>query len=182
MLRVGGRRPPRQSTLERVRANGRLRVGIDATYPPFGIAEGGEFSGFDVDIARAIARRARASSAELINASFDGVFPALQNGTFDVVISAVTITPERRGDDAVLGSLHRGRPADRRARRQPDRRARRSRRAHGRRADQHDGAVRDGEAPGRDASRSTTRSTSRCWICRTGASTRWRATDRCCAT
>src|SRR5262245_47835947 len=83
------------STLERVRAAGRVRVGIDATYPPFGMAEGGEFSGFDVDIARAIARELRVE-AELVNASFDGVFPALQNGTFDVVISAVTITPERR--------------------------------------------------------------------------------------
>ena len=83
-----------QSALERVRASGRLRVGIDATYPPFGIAEGGDFSGFDVDIARAIARELRVE-AELINASFDGVFPALQNGSFDVVISAVTITPER---------------------------------------------------------------------------------------
>jgi His/Glu/Gln/Arg/opine family amino acid ABC transporter permease subunit len=83
-----------QSALERVRASGRLRVGIDATYPPFGIAEGGEFSGFDVDIARAIARELRLQP-ELINASFDGVFPALQNGSFDVVISAVTITPER---------------------------------------------------------------------------------------
>src|SRR5262245_25846063 len=83
-----------QSALERVRANGRLRVGIDATYPPFGIAEGGEFSGFDVDIARAIARQLGVEP-ELVNASFDGVFPALQNGSFDVVISAVTITPER---------------------------------------------------------------------------------------
>jgi arginine/lysine/histidine/glutamine transport system substrate-binding and permease protein len=83
-----------QSALERVRASGRLRVGIDATYPPFGIAEGGEFSGFDVDIARAIARELRVE-AELVNASFDGVFPALQNGSFDAVISAVTITPER---------------------------------------------------------------------------------------
>ena len=83
-----------QSALERVRATGRLRVGIDATYPPFGIAEGGEFRGFDVDIARAIARELRVE-AELVNASFDGVFPALQNGSFDVVISAVTITPER---------------------------------------------------------------------------------------
>src|SRR5262245_12633812 len=83
-----------QSALERVRSSGRLRVGIDATYPPFGIAEGGEFSGFDVDIARAIARELRVEP-ELVNASFDGVFPALQNGTFDVVISAVTITPER---------------------------------------------------------------------------------------
>jgi len=85
---------PAQSALERVRANGRLRVGIDATYPPFGIAEGGQFSGFDVDIARAIARELGVQ-VELINASFDGVFPALQNGAFDVVISAVTITPER---------------------------------------------------------------------------------------
>jgi ABC-type amino acid transport substrate-binding protein len=83
-----------QSALERVRASGRLRVGIDATYPPFGIAEGGEFSGFDVDIARAVARELGVD-AELINASFDGVFPALQIGSFDVVISAVTITPER---------------------------------------------------------------------------------------
>ena len=85
-----------QTTLERVRANGRVRVGIDATYPPFGMAEGGEFRGFDVDIARAIARQLRVD-AELINASFDGVFPALQNGNFDLVISAVTITPERSG-------------------------------------------------------------------------------------
>jgi His/Glu/Gln/Arg/opine family amino acid ABC transporter permease subunit len=83
-----------QTALERVRASGRLRVGIDATYPPFGIAEGGEFSGFDVDIARAIARELRVE-ADLVNASFDGVFPALQNGRFDVIISAVTITPER---------------------------------------------------------------------------------------
>jgi His/Glu/Gln/Arg/opine family amino acid ABC transporter permease subunit len=84
--------PP--SALDRVRTSGRLRVGIDATYPPFGIADGGEFSGFDVDIARAIARELGVE-AELVNASFDGVFPALQNGSFDVVISAVTITPER---------------------------------------------------------------------------------------
>jgi His/Glu/Gln/Arg/opine family amino acid ABC transporter permease subunit len=83
-----------QSALERVRSAGRLRVGIDATYPPFGIAEGGEFSGFDVDIATAVARELGVR-AELVNASFDGVFPALQNASFDVVISAVTITPER---------------------------------------------------------------------------------------
>ena len=41
----------------------RLRIGIDATYPPFGSIEGGEFSGFDVDIARAIARDLRVEAA-----------------------------------------------------------------------------------------------------------------------
>ena len=139
-----------QSALERVRASGRLRIGIDATYPPFGIAEGGEFSGFDVDIARAIARELGVE-AELVNASFDGVFPALQNGSFDVVISAVTITPERSA--TMLFSdpyIDAGQQIAVRER-QPDRQARRSRRPHGRRADQHHRAVRDGEAPGRDA-------------------------------
>ena len=83
-----------QTALERVRARGTLRIGMDATYPPFGMAEGGVFSGFDVDLARAVARELRVEPV-FINASFDGVFPALQNGTFDVVVSAVTITPER---------------------------------------------------------------------------------------
>lgn len=83
------------TALQRVRQTGTLRVGIDATYPPFGMAEGGDFSGFDVDIARAVARELGVR-AELINASFDGVFPALQNGSFDAVISAVTITEERQ--------------------------------------------------------------------------------------
>jgi len=84
-----------QSPWERVRASCTLRVGIDATYPPFGMAEGRDYSGFDVDIARGLARE-MGLAPEIINASFDGVFPALQNGTFDVVISAVTITPERQ--------------------------------------------------------------------------------------
>src|SRR6266850_790199 len=83
-----------QSSLDRVRKSGELRVGTDATYPPFESAEGGEFSGFDIDLANAIARELGVK-ARFINASFDGIFPALQNGIFDVVMSSVTITPER---------------------------------------------------------------------------------------
>jgi His/Glu/Gln/Arg/opine family amino acid ABC transporter permease subunit len=83
-----------QSALGRVKASGELRIGTDATYPPFGSAEGGEFTGFDIDLGRAIARQLGVRPV-FINASFDGIFPALQNGTFDLVMSAVTITPER---------------------------------------------------------------------------------------
>jgi len=83
-----------QSSLDRVRKSGELRVGTDATYPPFESAEGGEFSGFDIDLGKAIARELGVK-ARFINASFDGIFPALQNGIFDVVMSSVTITPER---------------------------------------------------------------------------------------
>ena len=84
-----------QSALTRVRTTGQLRIGTDATYPPFASAQGGEFSGFDIDLARAVARELGVKPL-FVNASFDGIFPALQNGSFDIVVSAVTITPERR--------------------------------------------------------------------------------------
>jgi lysine-arginine-ornithine-binding protein len=83
-----------QTALERVRRSGELRIGTDATYPPFESAEGGDFTGFDIDLAKAIARELGVR-ATFINSGFDGIFPALQNGTFDAVMSSVTITPER---------------------------------------------------------------------------------------
>jgi len=83
-----------QSALDRVRKSGELRIGTDATYPPFETAEGGQYTGFDIDLGSAIARELGVKP-RFINAAFDGIFPALQNGIFDAVMSAVTITPER---------------------------------------------------------------------------------------
>ena len=94
-LSLGAEQASAQSALARVRAAGQLRIGTDATYPPFASAQGGEFTGFDIDVGRAIARELGVAPV-FVNASFDGIFPALQNGSFDVVLSAVTITPERR--------------------------------------------------------------------------------------
>lgn len=84
-----------QTALQRVRQSGELRVGTDATYPPFETVEGDEYSGFDIDLVNAIAREMNVR-ARFINSGFDGIFPALQNGTFDAVISSVTITDERK--------------------------------------------------------------------------------------
>lgn len=83
-----------QSALQRVRQTGTLRIGTDATYPPLEYVENGQFAGFEIDLANVIARELGVR-AEFINASFDGIFPALQNGSFDAVVSSVTITPER---------------------------------------------------------------------------------------
>ena len=83
-----------QSTLERVRRSGTLRIGTDASYPPLEYVEGGQSAGFDVDLGNALARELGVR-AEFVNASFDGIFPALVNGSFDAVMSSVTITPER---------------------------------------------------------------------------------------
>ncbi|HEX8710076.1 MAG TPA: basic amino acid ABC transporter substrate-binding protein, partial [Pyrinomonadaceae bacterium] len=84
-----------QSALERVRRSGELRIGTDATYPPLESVENGQFTGFDIDLGTAIARELGVR-ARFINSGFDGIFPALQNGTFDAVMSSVTITEERR--------------------------------------------------------------------------------------
>jgi lysine-arginine-ornithine-binding protein len=83
-----------QTALQRIKQTGELRIGTDATYPPLEFAEGGQFSGFDIDLGNAIARELGVR-ATFINSGFDGIFPALQNGTFDAVMSSVTITPER---------------------------------------------------------------------------------------
>jgi polar amino acid transport system substrate-binding protein len=73
---------------------GYLTVGTDATYPPLENVEAGEFVGFDIDLAKEVAERL-GLEAEIINTAWDGIFPALIAHKFDVVISAVTITPER---------------------------------------------------------------------------------------
>jgi len=71
-----------------------LTVGTDAAYPPLENVEAGEFVGFDIDLAKEIAN-GLGLEAEIINTAWDGIFPALIAHKFDVVISAVTITPER---------------------------------------------------------------------------------------
>jgi polar amino acid transport system substrate-binding protein len=78
------------STLE----EGILTIGTDLPYPPFEYREGGEMTGFDVDIMEEIANRL-GLQPEWVDSPFDTIFTDLANGQFDVVISGATITPER---------------------------------------------------------------------------------------
>jgi len=75
-------------------ADGVLTVGSDIAYPPFENVEGDEFVGFDMDLVREIAKRLELE-IEIVNTAWDGIFQALIAHKFDIVISAVTITPER---------------------------------------------------------------------------------------
>ena len=74
-----------------------LRVGMDASYPPFGSQnqETKDYEGFDVDIIRAIAAK-EGFAVEISNRSFDGLVPALQAREIDVAINDITITDDRR--------------------------------------------------------------------------------------
>ena len=74
----------------------KLIIGTDATYPPFEfVDETGQISGVDIEVGREIGK-ALGREVEFRNINFDGLVTALRTGSIDLVISAMTATPERR--------------------------------------------------------------------------------------
>ncbi|MDH7485660.1 MAG: ABC transporter substrate-binding protein [Anaerolineae bacterium] len=75
---------------------GKIIVGTNAEYPPFEyVDETGKIVGFDPDLFDAIAKAA-GFEYEFVNTKWDGIFVALASGEFDAVMSAATITDERK--------------------------------------------------------------------------------------
>ncbi|MGI6629497.1 MAG: basic amino acid ABC transporter substrate-binding protein [Bacillota bacterium] len=73
-----------------------LKVGMEATYAPFEYKdEDGNITGFDADLIRAIGEE-MGYDVELSYVEWDGLDPALNSEQIDAVISAVTITEERK--------------------------------------------------------------------------------------
>jgi lysine-arginine-ornithine-binding protein len=72
-----------------------LRIGTDATFAPLESKEGDKYVGFDIDLGEAIGR-SLGMKVEWTNSGFDGIFAALQAGKFDLVMSSVTITEDRK--------------------------------------------------------------------------------------
>ena len=71
-----------------------ISIGSDTTYPPHEFIEDGVVKGFDVDVVAAICERINCVP-NWVTTAWDGIFPALANGQFDMVVSGVTITEER---------------------------------------------------------------------------------------
>jgi ABC-type amino acid transport substrate-binding protein len=76
---------------------GELRVGIDASYPPFGLDMNGELSGLDVDLAKAVAAE-MGVSLRFINMGYDGLYDSLLADQADVLFSALRVDPLRFND------------------------------------------------------------------------------------
>ncbi len=71
-------------------------VGTDAAYAPFESQnEKGEIVGFDIDVVKAAAAKAGVE-VKFVNTPWEGIFNALGQGDRDMVVSAVTITDERK--------------------------------------------------------------------------------------
>lgn len=82
--------------LEEVQQDGKMTVGIMGTYAPYNfMGEDKEFTGYDVEIATEIAERLDVE-AEFVGQEFSGLIPGLQNDKYDMLVSQVTITDERK--------------------------------------------------------------------------------------
>ena len=85
-----------ESSLDQIRAAGVFKVGTEGTYPPFTFHDAsGALTGFDVEIAREIARRLGVK-AEFLEGKWDGLIAGLDARRYDAVANEVTITEERQ--------------------------------------------------------------------------------------
>lgn len=74
----------------------KLRLGNEGVYPPFSMVDsGGNLTGVEPDLAREVCKRLQAE-CEFIVMDFKALIPSLIQGKFDVLISQVVPTPERK--------------------------------------------------------------------------------------
>jgi len=82
--------------LDAIRAAGVIKVGTEGTYAPFTFHDAkGELTGFDVEIAQAIAK-SLGVKVEFLEGKWDGLIAGLDSRRYDAVINEVTITDERK--------------------------------------------------------------------------------------
>lgn len=84
------------SSLQTVK-EGKLLIGFEAGYPPMEYTDdtGLNYIGFDVDLAKEIGALF-GLEVEFVNTAWDGIFAGLDKDQYDMVISGVSITPERQ--------------------------------------------------------------------------------------
>jgi His/Glu/Gln/Arg/opine family amino acid ABC transporter permease subunit len=99
-LTAAGSAPARAANLlDEIKKRGVLRIGTDATYPPFENKIGDRFEGLDIDLGEEIGKELGVRVQwETIN--FDGLLAAVQTGKYDIAISDVVITDERKKTNA----------------------------------------------------------------------------------
>ena len=81
--------------LSQIQESGVLKVGVEGTYPPYTYHdENGELTGFDVEVAKAIADKLGVE-ADFTESAWDSLLAGIDSGRLDTVINAVSITDER---------------------------------------------------------------------------------------
>jgi L-cystine transport system substrate-binding protein len=88
--------PAHADELAQIKSSGEFRVGTEGTYAPFTFHDAsGKLTGFDVDIAAAIAQRLGVKPV-FVEGKWDGLIAGLDVNRYDAVINEVSITDARR--------------------------------------------------------------------------------------
>ncbi|MFY0546201.1 transporter substrate-binding domain-containing protein [Brevibacillus sp. H7] len=82
--------------LQKIAQTKTLTVGTDATFKPFEYKTGDKYEGFDIDLIQAVAKELGAEKVEFVDTEFKGLIPGLQAKKFDMIVSAMYITEERK--------------------------------------------------------------------------------------
>jgi ABC-type amino acid transport substrate-binding protein len=89
----------KETKLDQIKKSGKIVVGTSADYPPYEfhkeINKKDEIVGFDIEIARAIAKDLGVQ-LEIKDMKFDALLASLDSGNVDFVISGMTPTEERK--------------------------------------------------------------------------------------
>ena len=78
-------------------APAKIKIGTDATFPPFELVDEKtkDLTGFDVELMKAIAQKA-GLDVEFVNVGFDPLLAGVAQCQYDGAIAAITITDERK--------------------------------------------------------------------------------------
>ena len=92
--------------MDRILKKGELLVGTTGEQPPLNAtSKSGEIIGMDADIARIIAK-SLGVRLKFKSMSFNDLLPAVEAGKIDMVISSMTITPQRNRKLAFVGPYY----------------------------------------------------------------------------
>lgn len=76
---------------------GELRIGVDASNPPFAVATADDLFGLEIDLGRALAERI-GIPLRFVNMGYDGLYDAIRADQVDIVISTLIVDSLRTGD------------------------------------------------------------------------------------
>lgn len=81
--------------LDQIQERGTIIIGLEGDWAPWSfVDENDELTGFDVEVARAIAAKLGVE-VQFIPGEWDGLFAGMDAGRYDIVINGVEVTPER---------------------------------------------------------------------------------------
>lgn len=99
LIGCGEKSKVNQSSIERIKVKGKLKVGVFSDKPPFGyVDEKGENQGYDVYLAKRIARDLLGdeNKVEFVLVEAANRVEYLQSNKVDLILANFTVTPERK--------------------------------------------------------------------------------------